>query len=141
MFKYLLSEIIEYVTDEIGLDESNIRERANRNLKQIIETYFLTTPYSNRKEQEEILSLLRELRQIRKVYRKGKPFVRNQVKGKSKGIISNYIDSVLKRLVEKGEIEKAKQEAKDHLEGLKKIRSERTYYRHQKRIRELGIDI
>ena len=54
---------------------------------------------------------------------------------------SQHLLIQIKSYLDRGEIEKAEKEAKKHLEWVKNNYNERTYYRHKKIIRDLGVKI
>jgi len=141
MIEDTIKHIIGFIKSNIGLEREDIEERANREIKNIVKRFFRQSILDiSKNESKEFLNLITELREIREVYQKGKSFVKNQEKGKKKGS-PRIIYTILKHYIREGKTEKAKKEALKHLEYTMKAKSERTYYRHLKKIRELGIEI
>ena len=132
MIEIFLSSVVDYLSDEFNEE--------NKSFKNLVEWYFklskATVGIVNESARENLL----ELREIKKSYQQGKPFAKNLTKGQKKGFNYRYgymIESMLKR----GNVEEATEYAKNHLDWVKKAHSERTYYRHKKDIRALGIEI
>lgn len=140
MIKDSLKDIVRYITSNIGLNGLEVEARANRELDSLVKRYFRSSDFTSKEDNRDFLRLIRDLKKIREIYQKGKPFVKNQKRGKKKGS-PKIIYSLLKFHLKEGETEKAKERAKGHLDHIKEVRSKRTYYRHLKKIRELGIQI
>ncbi len=132
MIEIFLSSVVDYLTDEFSEESESF--------KGLVEWYFklskATVGIVNESARENLL----ELQEIKKSYRQGKPFAKNLTKGQKKGFNYRYeflIESMLKR----DKRDEATEYAKKHLDWVKKAHSERTYYRHKKNIRALGIEI
>lgn len=140
----LLNKIIEYITYDVWLNEDQYNEEGEKDLKYIIswiKRYDISfkigiEDYELKKFEKNI----QKLREIREVYHQGLPFVRNKTKGYEKGF-RNLVFTSLKDEIKRGNMDYAKERAIRHLKWVKKWKSERTYYRHKKIIKELGIEI
>ena len=132
MIELFMGCIMEYLTDDISPEE--------RAFNKLVKWYFKMAKYTSSIENESMREYLLELKEIKKSYHQGKPFVKNLTKGQKKGFNFRYaymIESMLKR----DQKEEATEYAEKHLDWIKRAHSERTYYRHKKKIRSLGIKI
>jgi len=140
----VLDKIISYITYDIYMNEQEYRERSEKELKRIVEWVEKwsidfkvgISPYELRNFRKNI----NKLKEIRKVYQDGLPFFKNKTKGFKKGY-RELLFTILRDEIKRGNINYAKERAIEHLEYIRKRKSERTYYRHLKVIRELGIEI
>ena len=127
-----MSSIMDYLNDEFSPEI--------RAFGRLVKWYFKLSRYTSEIENETMREYLLELKEIKKSYHQGKPFVKNLTKGEKKGFNFRYafmIESMLKR----DQKEEATEYAEKHLDWIKEAHSERTYYRHKKKIRSLGIEI
>ena len=90
---------------------------------------------------KDYMEFFKKIKEIRKIYLKGKSFVKNQTKGQKKGWSFRYIKYNIKYLINRNEIKQATENSIKHLEFIKKYKSKRTYFYHKKMIKELGIKI
>lgn len=141
----ILEQIIEYLTDDIWFSEEDYKERGNKAIKRLvdwIEKYDLNfkvgiSPYQLRKFRKNI----NKLKEIRKVYQEGLKFYKNKTKGFKKGYRELFF-TLLQDEIKRGNIDYARERAIHHLEYIKKFKSERTYYRHKKILKEdLALEI
>ncbi|MFO8019557.1 MAG: hypothetical protein R6U96_13100 [Promethearchaeia archaeon] len=140
MIENRIQEIIRFITLNIGLENEDKKRNAERELKSLITSYFRHSNPKSKEETIEFQKQIKKLQEIRKIYQKGKPFVKNSEKGVKKG--SPYqIFSLLKYYLKEGNQSKAIEESKEHLAYIKSTKSKRTYYRHLKKIRKLGLKI
>lgn len=147
MMEFLVGDIIDFIKDEFSKED-----KLNSKLLEHFKTAFADYTKLNKKGSkffnkelfemnlETFSTFVKEVKEIRQVYQKGKVFVNNQTKGSKKGFNFRW-HQFLEWKVRDGKIEEAKKEAIDHLDKIKKWYSERTYYRHLKKIRELGIEV
>jgi len=134
MIETIVKDIIEYIIGHYGTEEHDF----NR----LIEYYFFVSKFNlpNEDQTKQMRENFLKIKEIREIYQKGKPFVKNQSKKQKKGINFRWYNFLQMKL-DRNELEEAKKEAIKHLEFIKKYQSERTYYRHKKKIRALGIPI
>lgn len=141
----VLDKIIEYITDDIYINEEDYIERKKKERKRLvdwIEKYYLNfkigiSSYQLRKFRKNI----NKLKEIRKVYQEGLKFFKNKTKGFKKGYRELFF-TILQDEIKRGNLEYAKERAKHHLDYIKKYKSERTYYRHKKVLKEdLALEI
>jgi len=135
MIDIIIGNIIRYITSNIGLESEEIEERANKDLKTLINYYFKDTIHTTTEGSKYFLESIETLKTIRRVYQKGKPFVQNLSKGKRKHDNDRWY-RVLLDLSQRDKKE-AKEFASKHLQHIKEFKSERTWYRHKKRIKEI----
>ena len=132
MIELFMGCIMEYLTDDISPEE--------RVFSKLVKWFFKLSPSTISIQNESMREYLLKLKEIKKSYHQGKPFVKNLTKGQKKGFNFRYaylIESMLKR----DNKEEAIDYAKRHLDWIKNSHSERTYYRHKKRIKLLGIEV
>ena len=89
------------------------------------------------------MKLIDRLKEIRRVFQKGKPFTDNQTKGKRKQFTPiNIRLSTIRFILDYKSKDRAIEEAKKDLEFFKRNYSERSYYRLKKRLKEdLALEI
>ena len=132
MIELFMSVVMDYLNDDISPEE--------KEFSKLVKWFFKLSPSTILIQNESMREYLLELKEIKKSYYQGKPFVKNRTKGQKKGFNFRYaylIESMLKR----DNREEAIEYAKKHLIWIKESHSERTYYRHKKKIRSLGIEI
>jgi len=123
---------MDYLQDTITPEDKAFRR--------LVKAYFKEAFYTNHIENETMREQLLKLQEVKKNYWKGLPFVKNLTKDQKKGL--NYRWYIfLKKDLEREGMNIARQNALHHLEYIKRNYSERTYYRHKKKIRALGIEI
>lgn len=138
----ILELIVDFITSDMGYSKVDIEYHAGKDLTRMCEWIknfdkSLKSGWS-KFEFEEFRECLKKVIEIRNIYQKGRPFVENCKKGHKKG----YRNFTLKHIkLYMNDLEKAQKVAKEHLEWTKKWKSERTYYRHKKAIKEIGIEI
>ena len=66
---------------------------------------------------------------------RGKSFVNNHTKGKKKGFNFRWYVLLENKIKQEGISEDVIKQAKRHLDFCKRLDSERTYYRHKKKVR------
>lgn len=138
MIDSILEDISKYILDEISSDLRAKTYLVSR-IKSIFDIRTKLYPIEEKREMAfNISNEIKKFEKIRKNYHQGKSFIKNKTKGKSKGY-RDIIFSLLESYIRNNDLDNAKQKAKEHLEWVQKRRSERTYYRHKKRIKELGI--
>ena len=132
MIELFMGCVMEYLGDDISPEEGAFSK--------LVKWYFKIAKYTIKIQNESMREYLLELKEIKKSYHQGKPFVKNRTKGEKKGFNFRYsylIESMLKR----DNKEEATEYAIKHLDWIKRSHSERTYYRHKKNIRLLGIEV
>lgn len=130
--------------DDVWLNEADYKEKGKKQLKRItswIEKYDLTLKYDEskfylKKYKEDI----EELKKIRDIYQKGSLFIKNNTKGHKKGPTKLSMQ-ILIGYMKYRTIEENQKSALRMLKEVKRTRSERTFYRYKKKIKELGIEI
>jgi len=139
MIEYIVEEIIDYIKDEIQ-KEHKLNGRLLVEFKKVFDKENESNPQELiEMHLETFLEFIKEIKKIRKVYQRGKSFVNNHTKGRKKGFNFRWF-SILKSSVEReGITPKIVNNVREHLIFIRKYHSERTYYRHLKRVRELGI--
>jgi len=145
----LIREIIEYLTEEISPERKAryklvrwFKAEPDRELKSELELNILKKKERIDHYWEKITELkeaINELKQIKTSYQKAYVFFKNMQKGCKKGFNYRSNEYGIKYSLNHNNRDKAIKEAKEHLEYVKKWRSERTYYREKKKLRELGI--
>lgn len=138
----ILKLIVDFITSNIGYSKVDIEYHAGKDLTRMCE-WIKRFDKSLKSGWDEIefqnfKDLLKRLIEIREIYQKGKSFVENYKKGHKKGFSESIFRNMKYYLKQP---EKAKEIAIKHLEWIKKWKSERTYYRHKKIIRNMGISI
>lgn len=140
-----LDKIIQYIIDDIYFNEEDYKNKEGKERERLvnwIEKHDLSfkigiTPHELRRFRRNI----NKLKEIRKVYQQGLSFFKNKTKGFKKGY-RNLLFTLLQDEIKRGNIDYAKERAENHLDYIKKYKSERTYYRHKKILKEdLGIEI
>ena len=132
MLGMMVYEVVDYLTD--GFNEED------KSFKKLVKWYFKMSRYTSKIENEEARKCFLELQKIKKSYQTGASFVKNQTKGEKKGFNYRYA-TLIENMLKRGKKEEAIEYAKSHLDYVKRLNSERTYYYHKKRIRSLGIEI
>jgi len=138
----VLELVVDFITADMGYSKVDIEYHAGKDLTRMCEwikrfDIGFRGGWSEN-DLEEFNDCLKKLIEIRDVYQKGRAFVENCKKGHKKG----YRDFTLKHIkLYMKDPKKAQEVAKEHLEWTKKWKSERTYYRHKKAIKEMGIEI
>ena len=79
---------------------------------------------------------INKLKEVRKVYQEGLEFYKNKTKGFKKGY-RELVFTILQDEIKRGNIDYAKERAKKHLDYIKEFKSERTFYRHKKILKEI----
>ena len=140
----LLNKIIEFITDDIWLTEADKNEGDAKRLGRItswIEKYDLSLKYDQDGFfLEQYKENIEKLKEIRDIYQRGVPFTKNNTKGYKKGT-TNLSMQILEGYMKHRTIEENQESALRLLETVKRTRSERTFYRYKKKIKELGIEI
>ena len=140
----LLDKIIEYITYDIWINKNEYNEVGEKDLKRIIywiKKYDITFKLGiDDYDLEKFEKNIEKLKEIRTMYHQGLPFVKNKTKDHKKGD-RNAVFMILGNMIKRGDLHDAKERAEKHLRYIKEWKSERTYYRHKKRIRELGLEI
>jgi len=147
MLDFIIEEIINFIKGDFGkkIDSEShllywIKQAFNQETKyNTPESFYFNKELFDTKV-KDFSNFFKEIKDIKHVYQKGMSFVHNNTRGKKKGFNFRY-HQFLKIKIERGEIEEAQKDAIEHLNRIKKYNSERTYYRHKKRIRDLGIEI
>ncbi len=132
MIEFVIEPITQYIMDEIGHEEYYF--------DLAVKWYFKITTSVSLLGSEEMREYFLKFREIRNVYKNGKSFVNNMTKGKEKGFSFRWYQ-VVENSLKVGRIKEANEFVKRHLEFVKKWKCERTYYRHLKKVRALGIKI
>lgn len=138
----ILELIVDFITSEMGYDKVDIEYHAGKDLARMCEWIkrfdkSLKAGW-DKDDFKEFKECLRKLIEIRDIYQKGRVFVENSKRGYKKGYRSftlKYLHFYLDKPKEAQKI------AEKHLAWVRKWRSERTYYRHKKALREIGIEI
>ncbi len=133
MSAILIESIIEYVKNELS-SERDLRAKMVEWFKRIIEKEI--DPNIN-----QFNIYIKEIREIRRIYQKGKSFVNNQTKGTKKGFNSRKWDFIIQFYIKQKKYDMAKTEALQHLIWVKKNYSKRTYFRHKAKIKSLGLQL
>ncbi|MBY8982787.1 MAG: hypothetical protein KGD57_07555 [Candidatus Lokiarchaeota archaeon] len=133
MSEILIKSIIDYIKNDIS-HERNLTAKLVQWLKITMKKEIEPNP-------EEYLNFLHEFKEIRRIYLKGKVFVKNHTKGTKKGFNSRKWDFIIKFYLNQGKQEMARTEALQHLNWTKQNYSKRTYFRHKAKIKSLGLDI
>jgi len=133
MIETTLHYMIKFITHDIGLEKDVIEEHAEENIKRFLRLMFNHTKDISKFTSDAIQEYILELRKIRNVYQKGKSFVNNNTKGKKKGFLSRWYDI--------HEMSNDPEYSQKHLDWIKRNMSERTYYRHKKKLIELGLAV
>jgi len=123
---------MDYLTDDISPEDKSFRR--------LVKWYFRLSRYTSLIGNESMREYLLELKEIKKSYQQGLPFAKNLTKGQKKGFNYRY-EFLIKSLLKRGKKDEAIEYAISHLDWIKRSHSERTYYRHKKNIRNLGIEI
>ena len=132
MIDFVIEPIIQYITDEVGHEEAYF--------KNAVKWYFKTTQHTTKRGSEDMREYFIQIQNIREIYQKGKVFAINMTKGQKKG--HNFRWNYFTKLyIDQGKIDKATEYAKEHLDWIKRNHSERTYFRHKKKIKALGISV
>jgi len=131
MIDDIFEAIIDYIKQDIGMEKEEIEARAEDRLKNELKRNFRYIQYFTKDQSENLQEAILELKKIREIYQKGKIFVRNQTIGKKKGLLSRWYD--IHKMSNDPEF------SKKHLDFIKDCYSERTYYRHKKKLKELGL--
>ena len=94
MLEILIKTIIEYIKDDISRE---------RNLKaKLVEWIKITMEKEIDPDVEEYLKFISEFDNIRRIYQKGKSFVKNHTKGTKKGFNSRKWDFIIKFYINQG---------------------------------------
>ncbi|MBY9005512.1 MAG: hypothetical protein KGD63_02015 [Candidatus Lokiarchaeota archaeon] len=133
MSSILIGSIIEYVKNESS-HERDLRAKMIKWFKIIIDKAIEPNI-------SQFNSFIKEFREIREIYQKGKSFVKNQTKGSKKGFNSRKWDFIIKFYINNGKLDLARTEALQHLMWVKRNYSKRTYFRHKAQIKSFGLEI
>ena len=121
MIEIWMGNVMDYLKENINEEKA---------FNRLVRQYFRLSRSTILMENENMRNFLLKLREMKRIIDNGSIFVKNHTKGEKKGFLSRWYDHV--EIMENPEV---------HLDFVKNHYSERTYYRHKKKLKELGLEL